>query len=165
MDVVWAAAGDVDEPKSATVAMVRDGTLDLALVWARAFDTQGITEFEALQAPFLITDAAFLKKVVTSPIAADMLQGLADAGLVGLELLPGTPRYPVGLDHPFLALEDFAGARIKVPKSKVSDEYLLALGAIRSISGTPPTTRRSTLASWMAGSTRCVPTSCALARS
>jgi hypothetical protein len=42
---------------------------------SRAFDNESITSFQALQAPFLITDDALAKAVATSDISAQRLIG------------------------------------------------------------------------------------------
>ncbi|HET9907317.1 MAG TPA: hypothetical protein VFQ23_11765 [Anaerolineales bacterium] len=68
------------------IKALKQGRYDLGLVAARAFDTQGITSFQALQAPFLITDDALAKAVAASDISAGMLDRLSSAGMVGLTL-------------------------------------------------------------------------------
>ena len=66
--------------------MVQDGTTELALVPPRAFDTVGVTGFEALQAPMLIDSPELAGAVATSDLAGDLLDSLGEYGVVGLGL-------------------------------------------------------------------------------
>jgi TRAP-type C4-dicarboxylate transport system substrate-binding protein len=67
--------------------------------------------------------------VVQSDAAKEMLAGLDKAEVEGLALLPEGLRHPLGFERPFLTLEDFAGAALRAPRSKVSDQLFEALGA------------------------------------
>jgi TRAP-type C4-dicarboxylate transport system substrate-binding protein len=127
--VEFSAAGDQQNSEAATVDLVRDGSLDLGWVGARVWDTQGVSSFQALQAPFLITDYRLLDEVVTGPIPGEMLDGLKTVGMVGLGLYPDELRHPVGLGAPLLSLADFRGAKIRTPVSNASDALLRALGS------------------------------------
>jgi TRAP-type C4-dicarboxylate transport system substrate-binding protein len=130
VDVRVAAAGLAAPDAEQRVArMVMDGRYDLGLVGARAWDELGVTTFEALQAPFLVTDQSLLKAVIGSPLAARMLAGLRSQDVVGLALLPGTLRHPVGYDQPLSTLADYRGKRIRVQVSRVGDAVIAALGA------------------------------------
>jgi len=108
---------------------VRDGSYDLGWIGARAWDELGVTSFQALQTPFLVTNYALLDKVVSGPIAREMLAGLDGHGVVGLALIPGLLRHPFGLRRPLLSPRDFAGARIRVIPSRATDALFRALGA------------------------------------
>ena len=72
-----------------------------------------MTSFQALQAPFLITNYALLDRVVTSPLAARMLAGLGSRNLIGLALVPGLLRHPVGVGRPLVSVADYRGARVR----------------------------------------------------
>jgi TRAP-type C4-dicarboxylate transport system substrate-binding protein len=109
---------------------VRAGKAQLGITASRAFDTVGITSFQALQAPFLIDSTALERKVLDSNIPAKMLAGLRPHGLVGLALLPGPLRRPFGFIKPLLAAADYKGARIGIRPSAVSADIFRALGAI-----------------------------------
>jgi len=111
------------------VKSVRSGTYDLGWIGARAWDGLGVTSFQALQAPFLITNYALLDQVVTSPIAERMLAGLDDHGVVGLALIPSLLRHPVGITRPLRSVSDFSGARIRTVPSRATDALLRSLGA------------------------------------
>ena len=110
--------------------MVRDGRFQLGWIGARAWDTRGVDAFQALQAPFLITDKGLLDEVVAGDIGKRMLAGLRGGGVEGIALVPGLLRHPFGARHAFTTLGDFAGARARVSPSRASDALLRALGAI-----------------------------------
>jgi TRAP-type C4-dicarboxylate transport system substrate-binding protein len=110
--------------------LVQDGgRLDLGLIPARAWDVLGVTSLQALHAPFLVSTEELLEDVVQSDAAKEMLAGLDKAEVEGLALLPEGLRHPLGFERPFLTLEDFAGAALRAPRSKVSDQLFEALGA------------------------------------
>ena len=115
------------EPRVA--GFVRDGRFDLGWIGARAWDELGVTSFQALQAPFLITDYTLLNRVVTSSLARTMLAGLKDARVVGLALIPDLLRYPDTARRPLASAADFQGARLRAFPSKATDMLLRALGA------------------------------------
>jgi TRAP-type C4-dicarboxylate transport system substrate-binding protein len=96
----------------------------------RAWDTQGLATFTALQAPFLITDYALLKKVLAGPVGGGMLAGTRAFGVRTLGLAARDLRVPLGARRPFVAPADFRGATLRVPSaSRVSTAVLEALGA------------------------------------
>ncbi|HKY55898.1 MAG TPA: hypothetical protein VJM08_16395 [Anaerolineales bacterium] len=113
------------------VKALKEGRYDLGLVASRAFDTQGITSFQALQAPFLITNDALSKAVATSDISTRMLDSLSSAEIVGLTLWPEDLRQPFSVmaDKPILAPEDFAGLNVRAIPSGVTYTLLERLGA------------------------------------
>jgi TRAP-type C4-dicarboxylate transport system substrate-binding protein len=131
VEVVWEAAGSSDPPNGhdqGVVGLVQDRDLDLGWVAARTWDTMGVTSFQALQAPFLITDQELLAAVLASPMAAEMMTGLDDAGVVGLGMYPDGLRYPLGYAAPIASLEDFDGAAIRLVPSEATDSLIRALG-------------------------------------
>jgi TRAP-type C4-dicarboxylate transport system substrate-binding protein len=131
VQITFQAAGDkIAEVEPRTVRMVRAGRFDLGFVGARAWDELGVTSFEALQAPFLITRYPLLDRVVTSGIAREMLDGLRSQNVIGLALMPDELRHPVGLEHPLVSLADFAGARVRIQPSRVTNSLMRNLGAI-----------------------------------
>jgi TRAP-type C4-dicarboxylate transport system substrate-binding protein len=109
---------------------VRAGKAQLGIAASRAFDTVGITSFQALQAPFLIDNIALERRVLNSAIPGKMLAGLRPHGLVGLALVPGPLRRPLGFTKPLLSVSDYKGARIGIRPSKVTADIFRALGAI-----------------------------------
>jgi TRAP-type C4-dicarboxylate transport system substrate-binding protein len=131
VEFVWNAAGNVSVPdgfEQGVVQLVQDGELDLGWIAARAWDTVGVTSFQALQAPFLITDHGLLTEVLASPMADEMIASLGDVGLVGLGLYPDGLRYPLGYAAPMASLEDFDGADIRLVPSEATEALVRALG-------------------------------------
>ena len=108
--------------------LIRGGELDGALIATRAWDPDGVTSLQALQAPFLITSQALEDRVVSGPLAAPMLAGLRRAGVIGLALLPAD------LLHPFGSERRCSGPRTSRrhdPRgpSRATERLLAALGA------------------------------------
>jgi TRAP-type C4-dicarboxylate transport system substrate-binding protein len=108
---------------------VTAGKLDMGLIPARAWDTEGVTSLQALHAPFLVDSTRLLDRVLTSDLADDMLAGLDRAGVVGLALLPEDLRHPFGFERPLRTLEDFRGRGVRAPLSEVAYATLRSLGA------------------------------------
>jgi TRAP-type C4-dicarboxylate transport system substrate-binding protein len=109
--------------------LVRDGRYQLGWIGARAWDTRGVDAFQAIQAPFLITDKGLLDEVVAGDIGKAMLARLHGDGVEGIALVPGLLRHPFGLRHPFTSPRDFRGATVRVTPSNASDALMRALGA------------------------------------
>ena len=132
VEVVWEAGGDSSDPKggfeTGVVGHVQAGELDLGWIAARAWDTVDVTSFQALQAPFLITDHELLSEVLAGSMAAEMMGGLDDVGLVGLGLFPDGLRYPLGYAGPMASLQDFDGADIRLVPSEATEALVRALG-------------------------------------
>ena len=131
VEVKWAAAGVAEGPNTferGVVGLVQDGELDLGWIAARVWDTVGVTSFQALQAPFLITDQEHLAEVLASPMVDEMIAGLEGAGVVGLGLYPDGLRYPLGYAAPMASLEDFDGAVIRLVPSEATEALIRALG-------------------------------------
>ena len=132
VEVVWEAGGDSSDLNGGfergVVGLVQDGELDLGWIAARAWDTVGVTSFQALQAPFLVTDHELLAEVLAGSMADEMSAGLGDVGLVGLGLYPDGLRYPLGYTAPMTSLEDFDGADIRLVPSEATETLFEALG-------------------------------------
>jgi TRAP-type transport system periplasmic protein len=128
--VVWDAAGQ-DSPgyELGIARLVHDGDFELGWMGARAWDRMGIKTFQALQAPFLVTDHELLGRITTGPLAARMLRGLDEHGFVGLAVVPEHLRYAFGVKKPLTSPDDFAGARVRVRPSGATDALIRALGA------------------------------------
>jgi len=129
IEPVWHAAGDQDNWDQAVARLVVAGTLDMGMIPARAWDTEGVTTLRALQAPFLITSNDLAGKVVTAEVANQMLAGLDKADITGLALVPESLREIFSFGKPFLTVRDFEGATIRVPRSDTSSKVFKALGA------------------------------------
>jgi TRAP-type transport system periplasmic protein len=111
---------------------VRSGAVDAATISSAIWDTAGITAFQALQAPFLITNYPLAQKVEGGDIGKAMIASATkEAGdLVILAIHEGGLRKPFGkVKHPLTSLADFKGTTIRAPQSKVLAAGLAALGA------------------------------------
>ena len=130
VEVAWEVVPWTQASEQAITRMVRDGDVDLALVPARVFDTIGIQGFRALQTPMLIDTPELAAAVARSEVAAGMLAGLSDHGLVGLGLVFEGLRRPMALNGAITRAADFEGLLVRVPISNVSDAVFEALGAV-----------------------------------
>ena len=64
------------------------------------FTAEGVRAFDPLVTPFAVTDYATEEKVLTSPIAAEMLDAVEQAGVRGVAILPG-PLQRLGMREPW----------------------------------------------------------------
>lgn len=132
IEPTWDAGSDTEAGyESGVIEHVTKGDFELGIAASRAWNGAGVTSFDALQAPFLITNDALAEAVATSEVAVRMLEGIASAGVVGLTLWPEDLRHPFALlpHEPILSPEDFAGSTIRTPTSGVSYALMEALGA------------------------------------
>jgi TRAP-type C4-dicarboxylate transport system substrate-binding protein len=121
---------------------VRAGRVRLAWVGARAWDTVGVSSFRAVVAPFLVDSYPLQEKVLSGPLADQMLRGLRPLGLVGLAVLPGPMRRIAGVRGPLVKPADFAGLTFGTSVSLAAGATLRALGARPAI--LPADTRKVT---------------------
>lgn len=110
------------------IADVRAGKADLGWAGSRAFDSVGVKSFDALNAPLLIDNYPLEAKVLASSMVAPMLTGLKPLGLVGLGILPGPMRKPLGV-WPLVRPQDYRGKTVAYSRSQIGEETLSALGA------------------------------------
>jgi TRAP-type C4-dicarboxylate transport system substrate-binding protein/beta-lactamase regulating signal transducer with metallopeptidase domain len=132
IEPTWDAGSDTEAGYEAgVIEHVTGGDFELGIAASRAWNGAGVTSFDALQAPFLITNDALAEAVAASDIATKMLEGMSSAGVVGLTLWPEDLRHPFALlpHEPILSPEDFAGLNIRTPTSGVSYALIEALGA------------------------------------
>ncbi|MET0772480.1 MAG: hypothetical protein ABWZ82_05295 [Candidatus Limnocylindrales bacterium] len=130
LEPIWEAGGEDFE--QGVARMVVDGDADLGVAAGRAWDSVGITSFEALQAPFLIDNDALARAVATSPVADAMLAGMAGSGVAGLALWPEDLRHPVALEpcsDPIVEPAQLAGRTVRAIGSSVTEDLLDTLGA------------------------------------
>jgi len=113
-----------------TVHDVKQAKVDMAWVGARSIDRVGVTSFQALLAPMLVDSYDLETRVFQEGIAAEMLKGVASAGVVGVGVVPGPMRKLMGISTPFLAPADFAGRRIAYQDSSLTQMTLQTLGAV-----------------------------------
>ncbi len=107
---------------------VQAGKADLGWAGSRAFDDVDVASFDALHAPLLIDSYQLQRKVLESPVVPEMLDGLEPLDLVGVGVLPGPIRKPLGVSR-LLAPEDYEGRTVAFQRSQVAEETLRALGA------------------------------------
>jgi TRAP-type transport system periplasmic protein len=105
------------------------GTVDMGSVSTAVWGSQGVTAFDALQAPFLIDRYDLEREVITGDIGAEMLAATEELGVRGLAIHEGGLRKPLGANNPLTSLEDFEGLRIRSVQSDVLSTGLRALGA------------------------------------
>ncbi|MFT4109335.1 TRAP transporter substrate-binding protein [Propionicimonas sp.] len=129
VELDFEAIGWTSASEGTIADMVRDGRTDLALVPPRAFDTVGIGGFEALQTPMLIDTPELAGAVATGDLAARLLDGLSDDGVVGLGLLYEGLRRPLATKGALTEVGQFRGLSIRVPPSGMSEELFRTLGA------------------------------------
>ena len=124
-------AGHASRPdfEAATIRDVLHGRADLAMAASRAWDEFGVRGVRALHAPLLIDSYPLQERVLESELVDQMLAELRPLGLVGIGILPGAIRHPIGLRHRLGAPDDFSGLTIGVQQSRVADAVMRALGA------------------------------------
>ena len=128
---VWNAAGATgdDDWDQKVARLVVAGELDMGLIPARAWDTEGVTTLRALNAPFLITSDELAAEVASSELAGSMLAGLDPVGVTGLALLPEGLRHVFSFGEPLLTPGDFKGELVRVSASDTTYATFAALGA------------------------------------
>ena len=127
-DVKLGQSTVTNEPEA--LRAVRAGQVDIAIVPTRSFDAVGVTTFDALMDPMLVDSLALQDRVLADPVASDMLDGLGSSGLVGIGVIPGPVRLPNGITRRMLGPATYAGARIAINASPISERALKALGAV-----------------------------------
>jgi TRAP-type C4-dicarboxylate transport system substrate-binding protein len=115
--------------EAAMVRRLQDGEADLAVVGTRGWDDLGAPGLAALGAPFLVDSYPLQERILTSGLVETLLEQLRPAGMVGIGILPGPIRRPLGLTGALVAPHDFQGLTIGTQQSNVADATLLALGA------------------------------------
>lgn len=120
--------GSEPDYERGTVRYVRSGRAQLGSVGARVWDTMGVSSFRALVAPFLVDSLELERRVLESPSVAPMLKDLDRAGVVGLAVLPGPLRRPLGVSRSLLGPDDYRGARVAIRYGNVARATVAALG-------------------------------------
>jgi Bacterial extracellular solute-binding protein, family 7 len=116
--------------EAAAIRDMRDGRADLAIAGSRAWDEFGASRLRALGAPLLIDSYRLQERVLESELVAPMLEELRPLGLVGIGILPGPIRRPLGVAHRLAGPSDFSGLTIGTQQSRVADATMRVLGAI-----------------------------------
>lgn len=130
IEPVWAVnETEVPDWDQRVARMVVSGDLDMGLIPARAWDTEGVGSLRALSAPLLLTSQPLVDKVVRSDVAEDALAGLDTAGVTGLALFPEGLRHVFSFGDPLVTPEDFNGTTIRTPRSDTGYAMFRAWGA------------------------------------
>lgn len=72
--------------------LVMNGTAQLGVVPARAWDLEGVQTLESLQVPGLVVSEAAAAAVAKDTVSSELMSGLSDAGVLGLALIPESVR-------------------------------------------------------------------------
>jgi TRAP-type C4-dicarboxylate transport system substrate-binding protein len=108
---------------------VAAGAADIGMVGIRAFDMVGVDAFQGFMAPFLVDNLDVARSAFQSDLAADLLDELRPAGVVGVGYRAEQMRRPIGMTRDFTSLAAFRGATFGIRESKVSEMTVRALGA------------------------------------
>ncbi|HZQ64942.1 MAG TPA: TRAP transporter substrate-binding protein DctP [Gaiellaceae bacterium] len=121
-------AGGASGTEQQIVRAVAGGTAELGAVGTRAFDSLGVTSFQALTAPMLIDSYPLERAVIASPIPGRLLDGVAKLGLTGLAVLGEGLRKPIST-RALLAPADWRGVTFAIFRSRLAADSIRALGA------------------------------------
>lgn len=111
---------------------VAGGSIEMAAVSTAVWAGKGVEVFEPLQAPFLITNYQLDQQILDGEVGQAMLadpNGPPKLGLVGLGLLEGGLRKPVGRDEALTSPATFKGQKLRAPASQIMTASLKDLGA------------------------------------
>jgi TRAP-type C4-dicarboxylate transport system substrate-binding protein len=114
--------------ETGAISDVRAGKVDMAWAGSRAFHSVGVNSLDPLHAPLLVNSYPLERKVLESDLVPKMLAGLEPLGVVGLGILPGPIRHPLGTSR-LVTPEDYQGKTLAISRSKVAEDSLAALGA------------------------------------
>ena len=111
---------------------VSGGSIEAAAVSTAVWGAKGVKVFQPLQAAFLITNYPLDETVLSGPIGQSMLadpNGPAKLGLVGLGLLEGGIRKPMGAKAALVSPATIKGKKWRAPASDNMVAALKAMGA------------------------------------
>jgi TRAP-type transport system periplasmic protein len=108
---------------------VKGGSVDMGSVSSAVWGTVGVTSFDALQMPFLLTSYPLEGEVIGGDIGKEMLKGADAFGVVGLAIHEGGLRKPLGVSKKLVSLADFQGLKMRSVEAPVLLAGLRALGA------------------------------------
>jgi TRAP-type C4-dicarboxylate transport system substrate-binding protein len=115
--------------EAGTIEDVQAGDVDMAWVGARAFESVGVTSFQALVAPFLIDSHDLQAEVFAEGVPERMLESVETIGLDGIGVLPGPMRKMMGMTHPFATPSDFEGEVVGTSGGLLAEKVFEAFGA------------------------------------
>lgn len=108
---------------------MRAGRIAAGSVSASVWQSAGVNSFLALQMPFLVSNYSLERAVLSSPMAAQMLEGTDAIGLEGLAIHEGGLRKPAAVEGCLLALDDWRGISMRSVQSPLLSQSIRALGA------------------------------------
>jgi tripartite ATP-independent transporter DctP family solute receptor len=111
-----------------TIEQTRAGAIDLNRVNVAPL-ASFVPEANVLVLPFLFRSVDHLHRVLDGPIGADILNGFAPSGFVGLAFYDSGARSIYNSVRPIRKLEDLKGLRIRIQQSELMNEVFKALGA------------------------------------
>ena len=127
--LVKAGRGTEIDFERGIVEDVRGGKAQLGIVGVRVWDTMGVPSFRALLAPLLVDSLPLEMRVLESSLADRMLDGVEQAGVVGIAVLPGPLRLPFGLSRALVGAGDYRDATLGLRPGGVARMTFRALGA------------------------------------
>lgn len=108
---------------------VQLGTVDMAKTMSSVL-TGFVPELRLLDMPYLVTDRAQFRRVLTGPVATQFNDVyLPKAGFKGLAMLDAGVRSVYNNKRPIQTTKDMSGLKLRVPESQVIIETFNALGA------------------------------------
>jgi TRAP-type transport system periplasmic protein len=118
------------QAESQLLSDLQSGAVDMATISGAVWDSAGLETFEALQAPFLITNYGLEGEVINGDIGKSMIDTVnsSQSDIVVLALHEGGLRKPLGV-KPIVSLADWKGKTIRAPESQVLSAGITALGA------------------------------------
>jgi TRAP-type C4-dicarboxylate transport system substrate-binding protein len=134
----WEVSGESDDWDQRAARMVMEGDLNLAVIPARTWDTEGVDTLRPLQAPFLLISEEAVDATLSSEVAGEMLAGLEPAGVTGLGLFPEAFRYLYKFGEPARSLQDLSGLGSRTPLSNTTFATHEALGMSPDDPNGPP---------------------------
>jgi TRAP-type C4-dicarboxylate transport system substrate-binding protein len=127
----WRVTGDRRELdyERGMVNDVRSGKVAMGIFGVRVWDTLGVRSFQALLAPFLVDSLVLEGRALRSPLVPRALAAVRRDGVVGIALLPGRLRRPLGITRLLVAPNDYRGAKIAIRLGAVAAATFRALGS------------------------------------
>lgn len=138
VDVVHEWGGFAPNVEQQEVRAVAAGKVDLGWVGARVFDTLGVKDLQALQAPMLIDSYPLARAVVRSDLAAAMVTRVRPLGVQGLGMIVNGLRKPIAVAKPFTGPQSWRGATFATYASQVQSASIRALDARPMVRFGPP---------------------------
>src|SRR5271154_4127174 len=108
------------------------GSVQLLAPSIAKFSPLGVKEFDVFDLPFLLSDEARARQMMTSPMMADLNKKLEAKGVLPLAYWDnGAHDYTA--NKPLISPEDFRGMKMRIQGGKVQDAVARELGAIPQI--------------------------------